>query len=99
MHVIAKRKLRDFYRSHPPAKLPLEVWWKIAKHANWADLVEVQRTFKSAEAVGRFTIFNIGGNKYRLIVDIKYGWGRIFVRRVLTHPEYDKGKWKHDPYF
>ncbi len=99
MHVIAKRKLRDFYRGHPLAKLPLEAWWKIAKLAKWTNLVEVQRTFKTAEAVGRFTVFNVGDNKYRLIVDIKYGWGRVYVRHVLTHAEYDKGKWKHDPYY
>ncbi|MDB5096172.1 MAG: hypothetical protein JWM80_593 [Cyanobacteria bacterium RYN_339] len=99
MHVIAKQKLRDFYRAHPQAKLQLEVWWKVAKQAKWTELVEVQRTFKSAEAVGRFTVFNICGNKYRLIVDVKYGWGRIYVRHVLTHAEYDKGKWKNDPHF
>jgi mRNA interferase HigB len=99
MHVIAKQKLRDFYRSQPQAKLQLEAWWKVAKLAKWADLVEVQKTFKSAEAVGRFTVFNVCGNKYRLIVHINYGWGRIYVRHVLTHAEYDKGRWKHDPYF
>lgn len=99
MHVIAKKKLRDFYTTHPQAKLQLDAWWKITRLAKWADLVEVQKTFKSAEAVGGFTVFNICGNKYRLIVDIKYGRGRIYVRHVLTHAEYDKERWKNDPYF
>jgi mRNA interferase HigB len=56
--------------------------------------MEVRLTFPTADAVGRFTIFNIKGNAYRLITEINYRTGRIFLRHVLTHAEYDKGAWK-----
>ncbi len=56
--------------------------------------MEVRLTFPTADAVGRFTIFNIKGNAYRLITEINYRTGRIFLRHLLTHAEYDKGAWK-----
>ncbi|MCV3214424.1 type II toxin-antitoxin system HigB family toxin [Plectonema radiosum NIES-515] len=61
--------------------------------------IEVQATYPKAEAVGSFTVFNIKGNNYRLIVDIVYEAQRIYIKYVLTHAEYDKDKWKNDPYF
>ncbi|MBI3270723.1 MAG: type II toxin-antitoxin system HigB family toxin [Planctomycetes bacterium] len=56
----------------------------------------MRRAFPSADQVGQCTVFNIGGNKYRLIVVIHFNRGKVFVRHVLTHPDYDRGKWKHD---
>jgi len=56
--------------------------------------MEVRLTFPTADAVGRFTIFNIKGNAYRLITEINYRTGRIFLRHLLTHADYDKGAWK-----
>ncbi|MGO9274973.1 MAG: type II toxin-antitoxin system HigB family toxin [Terriglobia bacterium] len=56
--------------------------------------MEVQQTWSSAEAVGKHTVFNIKGNAYRLVAEIDYRKGRVFVRHVLTHAEYDRGKWK-----
>jgi len=56
--------------------------------------MEVRLTFPTADAVGRFTIFNIKGNAYRLITEINYRTGRIFLRHLLTHAEYEKGAWK-----
>jgi len=57
-------------------------------------LADVRRLFPSADAVGRFTVFNIKGTSYRLIAEINYQFGRLYVRHVLTHAEYDKGAWK-----
>ncbi|MBW4445774.1 MAG: type II toxin-antitoxin system HigB family toxin [Spirirestis rafaelensis WJT71-NPBG6] len=62
-------------------------------------MVEVQAIYPKAEAVGSFTVFNIKGNNYRLIVDIVYETERIYIKYVLSHAEYDKDKWKNDPYF
>src|SRR6266403_1226710 len=73
---------------------PLDIWYRIAKKAGWRNLMEVRLTFPTADAVGRFTIFNIKGNAYRLITEINYRTERIFLRHVLTHAEYDKGAWK-----
>ena len=53
-------------------------------------------TFPSADSVGRFTVFNVKGNAYRLIAELNYRSGRIFLRRVLTHAEYSKGEWNHE---
>jgi len=77
----------------------LENWFKIASKAKWSNLIEVQSVFPKAEAVGRFTVFNIKGNNYRLIVSIDYESKLIYIKYILTHAEYDKEKWKNDPYF
>lgn len=61
--------------------------------------VDVQKRYPKAEAVGNFTVFNIKGNNYRLIVDIRYSSQTVFIKYVLPHPEYDKERWKDDPYF
>src|SRR5260370_32166143 len=94
MHVISKKKLREFWARYPKAKSPLEAWYQIAKQAEWEKFAEVRQTFKGADAVGRFVVFDIGGNNYRLIAAIHFNRGKLFVRHVLTHAEYEKGKWK-----
>lgn len=96
MHVISKKKLRDFWHRHPKARSPLEAWYQVAKHAEWESVADVRRTFGSADPVGRFVVFDIGGNKYRLIAAIHFNRGKLFVRHVLTHAEYDEGQWKDD---
>ena len=99
MHVISYRKLRDFFLKHSDSKEALDSWYKLTSQAAWMNLVDVQKFFPSAEAVRNFTVFNIKGNKYRLIVSIDYRKQRIYIKYVLTHAEYDKEKWKNDPYF
>jgi mRNA interferase HigB len=74
-------------------------WYKIAKQSSWSNLIDVQAIYPNAEAVGNFTVFNIKGNKYRLIVSINYVKQIIYIKNVLTHAEYDKNDWKRDPYF
>jgi mRNA interferase HigB len=81
---------------HTDLDRPLEVWYRVAKKAEWKNLMNVKRVFPSVEAVERFTVFNIKGNAYRLITEINYQTGRIFLRHVLTHDEYSKGGWKND---
>lgn len=73
---------------------PLDAWYRIAKRSQWQNLTEVRRTFPTADAVWKFTIFNIKGNAYRLITEINYRTGRVYLGRVLTHAEYSKGDWK-----
>jgi mRNA interferase HigB len=94
VHVISRKKLLDAAQRHTELGAPLDVWYRIAKKAAWRNLDEVRRVFPSADGVGPYTVFNMKGNSYRLIVEINYRSGRIFVRHVLTHAEYDKGKWK-----
>lgn len=94
MHVISRKKLRDFIAQHPNAKSPLDAWYRIARRESWADFHDVRQTCASADPVDEFVVFNIGGNKYRLIAAIHYNRGKIYIRHVLTHADYDKGKWK-----
>jgi len=99
MHVISYRKIRYFVKSHGDTCEVLDSWYRIANKAQWENLIEVQSIFPTAEAVGNFTVFNIKGNKYRLIVSIDYQHQLIYIKYILTHAEYDKNKWKNDPYF
>lgn len=94
MHVISPKKLREFRARHADAASPLRAWLTVVKHAGWQSFAEARRDFASADQVGRFTVFNIGGNKYRLISVIHYNRQKVYVRHVLTHPDYDKGKWR-----
>jgi mRNA interferase HigB len=96
LRVISKRRLRELWEQHADSGKPLQAWHKVAKSATWGSLVEVRRTYPQADPVGRCTVFNIGGNKYRLIVRIDYEWQTIYVRWVLTHKEYDKDDWRSD---
>lgn len=96
MHVISRKRLREFWKQHPDAQNPLESWYQSAKKATWQNLIEVQADFPHADLVGKCIIFNIGGNKYRLISKIYFDDQVCLVRFVLTHSEYDKDKWKVD---
>lgn len=98
VHIISKRPLRQFWEKHPDAQAPLEDWRRITKAARWKNLAETRQDFPHADPVGRCTVFNIGGNKYRLIARIYYTNQVLLVRFVLTHPEYSRGGWKNDCY-
>ncbi|MDJ0800318.1 MAG: type II toxin-antitoxin system HigB family toxin [Calothrix sp. MO_167.B12] len=91
--------MRGFCEVHANSCDALYDWYRVATKAEWKNLVEVQTTYPKAEAVGNFTVFNIKGNNYRLIIDIVYEAQRIYIKYVLTHAEYDRDKWKNDPYF
>lgn len=99
MHIISRKRLLEFSQFHADAFTPLDDWYRIVKSAQWKHLGEVRQVFPNADAVGNFTVFNIKGNDYRLIVDLVYSTQRIYIKHVLTHAEYDKDKWKDDPYF
>lgn len=96
MHVISKKRLREFWAKYPDAELPLDNWHRVAKKAMWQSIAEVKTVFPHADAAYECTVFNIGGNKYRLIVEIKYDRQVIYVKHVLTHKDYDNGTWKKD---
>lgn len=99
MHVISKSRLVEFWQSHSRAKTSLSLWYKITTNSAWQSLSEVRQIFPSADQVGNFTVFNIGGNKYRLIAFIDYSYQKVFIRYVLTHAEYDKDDWKKDTWY
>ncbi len=93
MHVISRKKLLQAASRHPDLAPPLDIWYRIARRAQWRSLTDFRATFPSADGVGKYTVFNMKGNTYRLIVEINFRSQRLFIRHVLTHAEYDKGKW------
>ena len=96
MHVISEKMLREFWTVHPDAETPLRVWHRTAEQAEWESFAHVRETYAHADAVGRCVVFNIGGNKYRLVVIIHYNRAKVFVRHIMTHADYDRGTWKDD---
>jgi mRNA interferase HigB len=99
VRVISQKTLRDFWTRRPDAQEPLRQWFKTASAAQWQSLADLRRVYPQADGVptardGVLTVFNIGGNKYRLIVRIPYEWKLINVRCVLTHSDYNKGNWR-----
>ena len=94
MHVITRKRLNEFARRHPATTSALAHWYKIFKKNNFANFAELRAAFPHADQVGGLTVFNIGGNKARLVAAIHYNRRKVYIRAVLTHPEYDAGKWK-----
>lgn len=99
MRIISKRRLREFWTKHPSAENPLQAWYLITRQANWTNFAEVRRDFPSANNVKRLTVFNIAGNKYRLVARLEFRKQRVYIRAIMTHAEYDKNRWKNDDWY
>ena len=94
MHVISRKALQLFWECYPDSEAALSRWYKIVERSTFNSFAELRVTFPSADVVGDLIVFNIGGNKYRLIASVHFNRGKIYVRHVLTHSEYDRGAWK-----
>ncbi|MEM8672251.1 MAG: type II toxin-antitoxin system HigB family toxin [Cyanobacteria bacterium P01_G01_bin.67] len=94
MHLITKKTLKVFWQRYPESRKALERWSRIIEKNNFDNFAQLRETFPSADLVGKLTVFNIGGNKYRLIVAIHFNRHKVYVRNVLTHKEYNQGEWK-----
>jgi len=94
MHVISRKALQLFIRLHPDSKSALEAWFRIMRRHDFESFNALQQLFPSADMVGNLVVFNIGGNKYRLISAIHFNRKKVYIRDVLTHAEYDKERWK-----
>src|SRR5437899_1172630 len=99
MRIISRRALREFWERHPQAEAPLRDWEGVAKKAVWRNITDVRRHFPHADATKvasghTVTVFNIAGNKYRLIAGIHYDRQIVHTLMILTHAEYDKDRWK-----
>lgn len=99
MHLIHIRNLRIDAAQYSDVSSQIEPWCATVRKANWQSLEDARLIYRDAKAVGNFTVFNIKENAYRLIVGIDYETQTIFYKYFLTHAEYDKDKWKNDPYF
>jgi mRNA interferase HigB len=94
MHIIKRGALEQFWQRRADAKASLESWYAVVRKANWRTPAEMKQVYANADLVGRRTVFNIAGNKYRLIARVNYQTQRVFVLYILTHAEYDKVAWK-----
>ena len=93
MRVISLKKLKAFYQSHPDSKSTLLAWYRIISNSGFADFGELRRSFPQVDYVKPLHVFNIG-RACRVVAAIHFNRQIVFVRHVLTHDEYDRGKWK-----
>ena len=84
------KPLRDFAQKHPNVRSALEHWYELISGRSFRSIAELREVFPHADRVDGWTVFNIGGNKARLIAFIHYGRQTVSIHRVLTHSEYDK---------
>jgi len=94
MHVVSHKAIRIFCEDHADARSSMNHWYRVAKRAIWASFAEVRQSFNTADFVSPWVVFDIGGNKYRLIAEINFNRRVLFIRRILTHKEYVRGAWK-----
>ena len=96
MHVITKKALVRFWGLYADAKDPLKAWHSICEQSNFENIAQLKQSFRHADKVGKFVVFNIHGNKYRLVTTVHFKYRKIYIRDVLTHEEYDQDHWKRE---
>ena len=91
VRIIARRTLREFWEHHPDAEQPLRAWYRKAKNATWKTPSDIKSAYRNASFISNNrVVFNIKGNHYRLIVEIKYQYEVVYIRFIGTHSQYDK---------
>ena len=89
--MIAKRTLREFWAEHPDAENPLKAWYQEVNRARWQTPHDVKAHFRTASVLKNSrVVFNVAGNKYRIVVAISYRWQKVWVRFIGTHEQYDQ---------
>ena len=94
MTLISNKALREFAAAYPDAQVPLQAWRRLIERGDYGSFAALRATFGAVDKVGEVFVFNIGGNKYRLVAGVDFAHRRVFIKAVLTHSGYDKGKWK-----
>jgi len=94
MHIISHTKVIEAQKDNPDCSIALDQWYRLTKRSNWKNYSELKSCFPATDKVGDKFIFDIAGNKLRLIAAIHFNTQRIFIRSVLTHKDYDKGDCK-----
>ncbi len=94
VHVISYRAIREYSAARPDAGPALDNWYRVAANCKWKSFAEVRQVFGSADWVSPYVVFNIAGNKYRLIAKINFRSQTLFIRHILTHQEYSEGNWR-----
>jgi mRNA interferase HigB len=93
MRIVSRKAIREATTRHSEWGASLNAWYKIAKNADWKNSAEVRNRWRNTEVVGRFVVFDIGHNRCRLIATIKYRWGVVYIRDILSDADYDEKEW------
>ena len=94
MHVVSHKAIRVFCQDHHGSHNAMDSWYRVVKRAAWTTFADLKQTFNSADFVAPYVVFDIGGNKYRLIAEVNFSRKVLFIRGIMTHKEYEKGAWK-----
>ena len=94
MHVVSHKAIRIFCEEYPHARSAMDHWYRVIKRATWSSVAEVKQSFRTADCVAPHVVFDIGGNKYRLIAEMNFMRRVLFIRSIMMHKEYEKGAGK-----
>jgi len=96
MRVVTEKRLKEFWEKHPESQEVMKAWHRLVKNCKAGNHNELKQTFKAADYVaGKYTVFDVGGNKYRIVAVIHYNTQMVYIRGVFTHREYDKWTKEH----
>ena len=91
MRILSRKTLRDCWNKHPDAQQPLQAWYFDVKHSRWKRPADIKTVYRNASFLAdNRIVFNIKGNKYRVVVAVHYDVGIVYIRFVGTHKDYDK---------
>ena len=96
MRVISRKKIRLAIADHAEWEASLNAWYKVVRHADWRHFEAIKWSWRNVDRVGRCVVFDIANIRCRLVAWIKFDTRRLFIRHILSHPDYGKGKWKDD---
>jgi mRNA interferase HigB len=96
MRIVSRKAIKQACSDHGEWCASLNAWYKIAKNADWKSFTDVRNSWKNSDVVRNFVVFDISHNRCRLIATIKYKWRMIYIRRILSHAEYDKKGWQKE---
>ncbi len=94
VHVITHKRLLDFGKAQPEARGALDAWYRRMKRMTFDNFAALKCSFPTVDKVGSFFVFNIGGNKYRLVAAIHFNRNKVYIRHVMTHADYDRHVWR-----
>ena len=94
MHIITQKRINDVKAEYPEVATGLDHWYKFMRAGHFRDFAELRLSFGSVDKVGKLFVFDIGGNKLRLIAAIHFNSGKVFIRHILSHADYDRNHWK-----
>jgi len=94
MHIITRTRILEAIEAHPDCETNLNGWYRVMKRTRFRNFAELKSSFGTVDKVGHVYVFNVAGNKLRLVAAIHFNRGKVFIRSILTHAKYDEDKWK-----